>query len=179
MNISFRSWLICFFLFCVSAFFVHCSSQKMKHQNTEVPVAAPGLQSLFSDEKLFLKDSEINLSFEEETAKTAKRIAATAADGKYSVFSDTFVKGPKRAKLQVTEYLNLFNKLKQIEASELATNEESLFSETEGPCREVYKVYARVGSAEQTYFGCRGADANAARVSKIARDLEYFLLKSE
>lgn len=178
MKFSFKGWFVSIALFALSAVGVHYAYKKYVSPHAEPVVTVDAFQGLVADENLFLKNSEVHISFQEKASKTERRIAASASDGKFLVFSDNLLKDGTQVSLEEAQYRQLLEKLRQMDERELVSDPEQLFSEAEGTCREVYKVFVRVGQQERSYFGCRGEDANATQVSKIVRELEHFLVKS-
>jgi len=130
----------------------------------------PALSFLLSNETLLLKDSEFSILFFEEYNPNTRTVSVRAHQMSFEILRAQGASYTKTNELDSLDYRDFIARLRQLD-------EQSFREIATSRCHEPYKIKLRVGKEERDFKGCRGQDNNASVVSKLARDVEFVLLK--
>ena len=125
----------------------------------------------FDDAKAVLRDSELSVTFPDEEDPGIRELTVKAASDRVDAEAWTSSGRIRAATLKGGDYQRLVALARRIDAAGLERDRQP------SSCKAPFRLRMRVGSWERTVFGCRGAGAGAADVSRLARELEFLLLK--
>jgi len=155
-----------------------CANKKTTSsiQKTEAPAPAKqenapsDLSHLVVDMKKALQDSELSIHFPDEKAPGIHALQAKAFQSKISAQAMAGQKEIFNSFLTAAEYKRLLDYVKK---TTVETSTKDDFSN----CRDPYRLVFRLENSRSELLGCRGAGTNATLVSKLARELEFLLIR--
>lgn len=130
---------------------------------------ARNIDSLVSDDAKVEADSEFNISFPLEN-HPARKIIVRSSKGRASAEMHSSKKMVKFGRLSAQEYKEFIARIRELD--------EQQFEGAAAECQEPYTFRIRVGDRQRLFSGCRGLGSNASAISRLARDIEFRLLRA-
>lgn len=124
----------------------------------------------FKDEEVALGDSEFSIVFPQEESPGVRTISVRASKSIVNVSMNSSHKQLKAGTIDAMDYRTLLALIRQLDEKEFGRTVPT-------NCREPYDLKLKAGGEQRIFVGCRGQGVNATIVSKIAREVEFLVLR--
>lgn len=129
------------------------------------------ITKFYQDERLLNNDSEFTIKYPEERGSGIKVISAQSLHGRVHGEGHSAKKQLVSGVVSRADYRSLIEMIGQLDVTALS-------QKVPGGCIEPIQLILRMGRKKNVYMGCRDATLNASLISKVARKLEFLLIKN-